>query len=264
MIIYLLILVTAFFGSILAGLFGGGAGLIFTPVIFLFLSQNNQNAEHLMQTSITTMITALLLSGLIACFKQHKYKHINWSVVKWSAPLVIIGSIFGCYVMTLISSKTLMLIFAIATLILAVRYIHNLYNIREYSKKKDELSGSLKYLGSFFLGLICTVSGAASFAVPYYEKVGLNIKSAIGTTTIIIWLYSVFVTIIMIISGIGQSNLPSGNIGYLNYTYLWLFMIPTIPGAILGVKLSYHLPERKLKIAFTILMVIIGLSMLFA
>lgn len=109
--------------------------------------------------------------------------------------------------------------------------------------------------GSFLLGVICTVLGSASFVVQFYERVGLNIKLAIGTTTIAVCLYSVFVVIITIISGLCQSGLPSGNIGYLNYQYLLLFMGPTIPGAMIGAKLSNYLPEKKLKIAFTALLI---------
>ncbi|MCF6777918.1 sulfite exporter TauE/SafE family protein [Thiotrichales bacterium 19X7-9] len=262
MLLDILILITAFFGSLLAGLFGGGAGLIFTPAIFLFLSYNDPQASYLMQTSITTMITSMLLSGLVASFKQQRYKQINWEVVRWSAPLVIIGSIFGCFIIMMISSRVLIYFFAIATLILAIRSGFKLYRS---SSKKTLLhsSWSFRIIGSFLLGMISTVSGAASFVVPFYERVGLNIKLAIGTTTIIVWLYSIFVAIVMIAFGLHQSNLPIGNIGYLNYRYLWLFMLPTIPGAMLGAKLSYYLPERQLKITFTLLLVVIGISMLF-
>ena len=191
MMVYILILIPAFLGSIIAGLFGGGAGLIFTPAMFLFLSHYNHNADHLMQTSITTMLTSLILAGFVASVKQQKYKHIDWNVIKWSAPFVVLGSMTGCYVMTLISSKTsktLKLIFAIAILILAARYTYTLYSKNHHLKENNrnyKLSDSviLKYFGSFSLGLICTVSGAASFSVPYYQKIGLNIKLAIGTTT---------------------------------------------------------------------------------
>ena len=94
--------------------------------------------------------------------------------------------------------------------------------------------------------------------------IGLNIKLAIGTTTVSVWLYSIFVVVIMIISGLNQNDLPSGNIGYLNCQYLLLFMSPTIPGAIIGAKLSNYLPEKKLKIAFTFLLFAIGTSMLYS
>jgi len=68
----------------------------------------------------------------------------------------------------------------------------------------------------------------------------------------------------MIISGLHQSGLPSGNIGYLNYQYLLLLMSPTIPGAIIGAKLSNYLLERNLKIAFTFLLLAIGISILYS
>jgi uncharacterized membrane protein YfcA len=264
MLLDLFVLITAFFGSLIAGLFGGGAGLIFTPAIFLFLSYDSPNADHLMQTSITTMLSSLILSGLVASFKQQKYKHIDWQVVKWSIPLISLGAIFGCYIMTLISSQSLKYIFATATLLLASKYIYNLYYTKNHINNKllENNNFIIKYFGSFGLGLLCVISGAASFAVPYYEKIGLNIKSAIGTTTIAVFIYSIFVAIYMIFSGLGEVNLPAGNIGYLNYKYLWLFIIPTIPGVMFGAKLSHFLPEKVLKIIFTILLMIIGISMI--
>lgn len=130
----------------------------------------------------------------------------------------------------------------------------------------DRVSGNdgwlFKYVGSFILGVISTLSGAASFVLPYYESIGLNIKKAIGTTTVVVWLYSIFVLIFMIFLGLHEDKLPTGNIGFLNYQYLWLFTIPTIPGALLGAKLANMLPERKLRISFTGLLYVIGFSML--
>lgn len=264
MLLGILILVTAFLGSILSGVFGGGAGLIFTPAIFLFLSYKNPQASYLMQTSITTMIISMLLSGLVAIFKQHHYQHIDWKVVRWSAPLLIAGSIFGCFIMITMPSKMLAYFFAVATLWLAIRSWFKLYSSPSNSVLHQPVNWYFRFVGSFFLGLICTISGSASFVVPFYERIGLNIKLAIGTTTVSVWLYSIFVAIIMIISGLHQNSLPSGNIGYLNYRYLWLFMIPAIPGAMIGAKLSHCISERKLKIAFTWLLVVIGVSMLFS
>ncbi len=72
MYIDILIIISAFAGSILSGLFGGGAGLIFTPTIYLFLSYANPNSSYIMQTSITTMIASLMISGLYSrYFKVH-------------------------------------------------------------------------------------------------------------------------------------------------------------------------------------------------
>jgi uncharacterized membrane protein YfcA len=257
-----LIIVAAFFGSILGGLFGGGAGLIFTPTIYLFLSHANPDASHLMQTSITTMIASLMVSGLVASFKHHRYGYIDWAVLKWSSPLIIIGSVIGCFIVTYVSSRSVIYFFSLATLTLAIRSTKKIIMpIAENNVSRND-GWSFKYLGSFILGVISTLSGAASFVLPYYESIGLNIKKAIGTTTIVVWLYSIFVLIFMIFLGLHEDQLPAGNIGFLNYQYLWLFTIPTIPGALLGAKLANILPERKLKISFTILLYVIGFSML--
>ncbi|MBD2784975.1 sulfite exporter TauE/SafE family protein [Xenorhabdus sp. DI] len=260
--IEVLIVISAFIGSILSGLFGGGAGLIFTPTIYLFLSHTHPNSSHIMQTSITTMIASLMVSGLAAIVKHHRYNYIDWKVLKWSAPLIITGSILGCFVMTHISSQSVIYVFSLATLILAVRSTRKLIFHPPQNNIGSYHGWLFRYFGSFILGLISTLSGAASFVVPYYECIGLNIKKAIGTTTAVVWLYSIFVLIFMISLGLNQDNLPPGNIGFLNYKYLWLFMIPTIPGALLGAKLANILPERKLKILFTILLYFIGSSML--
>jgi uncharacterized membrane protein YfcA len=264
MMLNFLVLMMAFFGSVLSGLFGGGAGLIFTPAIYLFLSYNYPQANHLMQTSITTMIASMLLSGLVVCFKQHHYKQIDWIAVRWSAPYITAGSIFGCFTMTLVSSKTLTYFFAITTLLLALKSWLAVYR-QSLARASTHRNGSyVRRLSAFGLGVLSTVSGSASFVVPFYEHFGLSIKSAIGSTTVSVWIYSIFVTVFMVLSGLSQTDLPAGNVGYLNYHYLWLFMIPTIPGAMVGAKLSHYLPENKLKLGFSLLLTTIGVSMLFS
>ena len=260
MLIDLIVILAAFFGSILAGLFGGGAGLIFTPTIYLFLSYLNPQAEHLMQTSITTMIAALMPSGALSILKHHRYAYIRWSVLKWSAPLVILGAVLGCFIMLVLPSFWVKLIFAIATIGLAIKSTYTLY----FALPKNKNSSFVfKYLGGLGLGVISTLSGSASFIVPYYEKLGLNIKHAIGTTTVVVWLYSLFVLLFMMDLGKQMQHLPIGNIGFLNYKYLVLFILPTIPGVLLGTRLAHQWSEHTLKRAFTALLYIIGLSMFF-
>lgn len=261
----LIVICAAFLGSILAGLFGGGAGLIFTPTIYLFLTAMNPNVDHIMQTSITTMIASLIPSGIVATIKHNKYRHIDWTTFKWSTPLICLGAGLGCFLMTMISSKIMMYVFSISTLFLAIRGTKKILKPHKTLAidQPNTPSFVFKYIGSTCLGLICTLSGAASFAVPYYEKLGLSIKKAIGTTTISVLSYSFIVLIFMTCLGLKETNLPNGNIGFLNYQYLPLLMLPTFPGALLGAKLASVLPEKKLKVSFLILMYLIGLSMFF-
>lgn len=256
----ILMVCAAFFGSILAGLFGGGAGLIFTPTIYLFLSHVYPNAEHIMQTSITTMIAALIPSGIVASVQHHRYAHIDWSVFKWSAPLICMGAVVGCFLMTFISSHNMMLIFSVVTLILAIRATLKLIQ-KHQQHAVGRTSLTLKYVGSVILGIVSTISGAASFIVPYFEKVGLSLKESIGTTTIVVLCYSLIVLGFMIQLGLNATHLPDGNIGFLNYHYLWMLILPTFPGVLVGTKLAKLLPERKLKILFTVLLYCIGMSM---
>ncbi|MGJ8524726.1 hypothetical protein LMG33818_000434 [Halomonadaceae bacterium LMG 33818] len=258
-------IVLAFLGSILAGLFGGGAGLIVTPSIYMLLNYSNAQATGLMQTSITTMIGSLMLAGAIGIYKHATYDHIEWSVVKKSAPWVMVGAALGCLAMSHISNRAMVLIFAIATLVLAIRSTLQLLGKNSspnVGMSHSSYSPGLMYGGGLLLGIVSTLSGAASFAVPYYEYLGLTIKKAIGTTTVIVWLYSIVVLIFMVSSGWHVHHLPAHNMGYLNYYYLILFLLPTIPGTLLGARWARVLPTYYLKLFFTLLLYVIGISML--
>ncbi len=267
-----LLLLAAFLGSVLAGLLGGGAGLIMTPTIFWFLSYQNPNADYLMQTSIVTMVTALMFSGIIGIKKHHDYQHIDWQTVRYSTLWVLFGTIIGCWLMFEISSQQLNIIFAVATLVIACRYILQLrqtsyrYLKPPHLSKDKNLTGycqnAYQTIAGIALGIISTISGAASFVVPYYEHLGLDIKKAIGTTTVVVWLYSLVILVVMVVSGLNAENLPEGNIGFLNYRYLLLLTLPTIPGFILGAKLTKILPEKVIKISFIILLFCIAIAML--
>lgn len=258
-------IVLAFLGSILAGLFGGGAGLIVTPSIYMLLNYSNPQASGLMQTSITTMVGSLILAGFIGIYKHAKYDHIEWPVVKKSVPWVMVGAALGCFAMSHISNSAMVLIFAIATLVLALRstlQLRRKNSSPNAGESHSSYSPGSMYGGSFLLGIVSTLSGAASFAVPYYEYLGLTIKKAIGTTTVIVLLYSIVDLVFMISIGWHVHHLPAHNIGFLNYYYLILFLIPTIPGTLLGAKWARVLPTYYLKLFFTVLLYVIGISML--
>lgn len=267
-----LLLLAAFFGSVLAGLLGGGAGVIMTPAIFWFLSYQNPNADYVMQTSIVTMAATLTLSGILGIKKHHDYQHIDWQMVRYSTLWVVLGTILGCWLMFEISSRQLNIIFAVSTLIIACRYVLQLRTVSYRSVVKAHLikdktltghcQSGYQTIGGVVLGVISTISGAASFVVPYYEHLGLNIKQAIGTTTVVVWLYSLVIIAVMVVSGLNADNLPTGNIGFLNYRYLLLLTLPTIPGFVLGAKLTKMLPEKVIKISFIILLFCIAVAML--
>ncbi len=267
-----LLLLAAFFGSVLAGLLGGGAGLIMTPTIFWFLSYQNPNADYVMQTSIVTMVTALMFSGLIGIKKHHDYRHIDWQTVRYSTLWVLLGTTIGCWLMFEISSRQLNIIFAVATLIIACRYVLQLRQISLRSAVNSHLikdktltsycQNRYQTIGGVALGAISTISGSVAFMLPYYEHLGLDIRKAIGTTSIVAWLYSLVILVVMVISGLNADNLPAGNIGFLNYRYLLLLTLPTIPGFMLGAKLTKMLPEKVIKISFIILLFCIAIAML--
>ena len=84
---------------------------------------------------------------------------------------------------------------------------------------------------------------------------------AVGTSSIFISLTAIGGFLSYIVSGWGVSTFPYsiGYVSIINFTLITCFSVPL---ASLGAKYAHKIPQKKLKIIFSILVLYMGLKML--
>ena len=253
----LLVILIAILGGIVSGMFGGGSGIIYVPGFFSVLCYYYPDNNSLMQISMSTCFAASIFIGIFASLKQIKYGHVQLALLKSRVIYIIPGAMTGVYFMTLISSKSLKILFTIFLFLIAFWMIKRLC----FSKKVKITNRNNNPILLFFAGLSTILSGVSAFFVPLFIYFGLNIKNAIGISTVITMILSTVMCLVTICFGLNIDNLPPYNLGYLNLGIFALSIIPSTIGAILGSKVTYFLPAKLLQYIYIMMIIVVAVLM---
>lgn len=222
----------------LSGHFGIGGGLITTPSIRLFLGYPPLIA-------VGTPLVINIPTALAGLYAYDKSGFVERKLVAKLALPGIAGVIAGSYSTRFVNGSLILLITSGIIFILGLRFLFDLpggKSERKVSSFSLVLSGLLIGLFSGFLGL-----GGGFLLVPFLMVwLRKDIKSAFGTSLAVI----------------AAITIPGAVVHYyLGHVDLLLavqIMLGVIPGAFLGSRVAVNLPDRILKVAFSVLMLVLA------
>ena len=181
MTVYLLYAICGSIGGFLGGLLGLGGGIIFVPTLFFIFTLYGLNSEHLMQSAVSTSLACVVISSLSAALKHNKNKLINWRSFKKMLPGLILGSVLGVILITVLSNEMIKFYYGILLILISTYLIFE----HESQLKKPVPYGEYKFIHifSFFTGSISTMLGigGGTLTTPYFKYHGDNMKTSIAT-----------------------------------------------------------------------------------
>jgi uncharacterized membrane protein YfcA len=181
MTVYLLYAICGSIGGFLGGLLGLGGGIIFVPTLFFIFTLYGLNSEHLMQSAVSTSLACVVISSLSAALKHNKNKLINWRSFKKMLPGLMLGSVLGVILITVLSNEMIKFYYGILLILISTYLIFE----HESQLKKPVPYGEYKFIHifSFFTGSISTMLGigGGTLTTPYFKYHGDNMKTSIAT-----------------------------------------------------------------------------------
>ena len=112
----------------------------------------------------------------------------------------------------------------------------------------------------FSSGLLGVGGGVFLIAI-LTTLLGFSLIEAIGTSSIFISLTAIGGFLSYVISGWGVNTFPY-SIGYVSVVNFILIACFSVPLALVGAKMAHKLPQKKLKIVFSVLVMYMALKML--
>ena len=174
----------------------------------------------------------------------------------------IVGGAIGGFVASGLPSRILEIIFGCLLLFIVVK------NIIDINKERDEAKIPFNLISSAIIGLIVGFSsgllgvGGGVFLIAILTSLlGFSLIEAIGTSSVFICLTAVGGFLSYIVSGWGVSTFPY-SIGYVSIINFALIACFSVPLASIGAKYAHKIPQKKLKIIFSVLVLYIALKML--
>jgi uncharacterized membrane protein YfcA len=105
-------------------------------------------------------------------------------------------------------------------------------------------------------------AGGAFLSIPFLAWCNVPLKRAIGTAAANGFPIAVAGTVGYVLNGLRVSGLPEGSLGFVYVPALAIIVAASMPIAPLGAKLAPRLPVKKLRIAFSLMLLALAMRML--
>lgn len=245
-----------------SGLLGVGGGFLIVPLQYFLLKYIGVNPDLAMLISLGTSLAIIIPTSLSGAYRHTRTME---GIVKPGIRLGIfgiIGSALGGFVASGLPSRILEIIFGCLLLFITVKNLIDINKEREDAKIPFNLftTAVIGLLVGFSSGLLGVGGGVFLIAI-LTALLGFSLIEAIGTSSVFICLTAVGGFLSYVISGWGVSTFPY-SIGYVSIINFILIACFSVPMASLGAKMAHKVPQKKLKIIFSILVFYMALKML--
>ena len=255
-------LITAIPVGFVAGLFGIGGGLITVPFLFYIFSYIEINPQYVMHLAVGTSFAIIIPTAIVSVLTHHKFKAVDFDVVKSYGIFVILGVIIGTFFAATLKTKSLILFFSIIITFLGIYLL--LIKERENNITVG-IKLYLKIIFGFIVGFISAPMGigGAIMNVPILKFFGYSINKAIGSAAAIGFLIALFGALGFLISGSYlKTNLPL-SIGFLNIPAFLIFIPITSFMARIGARTVHRIDKNKISKFFGLFLLIVATKFLF-
>tara|TARA_B110000967_G_C18816241_1_gene526274 strand:- start:499 stop:1329 length:831 start_codon:yes stop_codon:yes gene_type:complete len=257
-----LMVLTAIPVGFFAGLFGIGGGLISVPFLYYLFASFDVDDAFIMHLAVGTSFSIIIPTSIVSVMTHHKFKAVDFNIVKTYGIFVVIGVIFGTIFAASLQTKPLVLFFSIVVFILA---FYLLYLKEKEINIKLTMKLSSKIFFGFIAGFISAPMGigGAVMNVPILKFFGYSINNAIGSAAAIGFLIALFGAAGFLISGSYLDvNLPL-SLGFLNIPAFLIFIPITTFMARIGARTVHKIDKQRISKYFGVFLIIIGSKFLF-
>lgn len=244
-----------------AGLLGIGGGLIMVPVLTFIFATQHFPPDRILHIALGTTMAAIIFTSVSSLRIHHAHGAVNWQIVKYITPGIIIGTLGGATLVSALPSRVLSIIFVVFIYYAATQML-----LKTIPKPSRTLPGRLGMFGAgSVIGAISSfvAIGGGLLTVPFLSICNVRLQHAIGTAAAVGFPIAVAGAIGYIANGMAQPQpLPEYSLGYVYLPALgWIVLASTLT-APLGAKTTHIVQTATLKKIFVGLLYLLGTKML--
>ncbi|MBY4895404.1 sulfite exporter TauE/SafE family protein [Cupriavidus sp. AU9028] len=238
------------FTGFCAGLLGVGGGMIMVPFLTLLFTALAFPQEAIVHMAIATSMSTILFTSLSSVRAHHKRGAVKWNVVLALAPGIVIGGIIGGgKVFAALKTGWLSLLFAVFVGFSAWQMLRN-----RKPPASRQLPGAPGMVGAgTFIGFLSSLVGAGGgfVSVPFMTWCNVPIHNAVATSAALGFPIAVASVIGYVWSGLQQTGLPTGSVGYVYLPALAVVAVASVLTAPLGARTAHRMDVVRLKRVFS-------------
>ena len=235
--------------GLLAGLLGVGGGIILVPALFLVFEQMGVDPSVRMHLAVGSSLGTILPTGVRSAVAHYRRGGLNLAAVRLLAAWIALGALLGAWLASLSSFSVLTGMFGILALVVAAKMF-----LEPAEATERDVHQGIPAAQGVGLGIGCLSAmlgiGGGTLSVPVLSRLGLTIQQAVGTSAAFGTVIALPGAIGFILTGQGQSALPPGSWGYVN----WMAVLAVVPATVLmaplGARLAHSMPRTALRRTF--------------
>lgn len=257
---YLAFVVTGVVAGLCAGLFGIGGGLIIVPILMAVFAYQGMSADVVAHVALGTSLATIILTSISSSTAHHKNGNVQWAIVKQMALGLVFGSVLGAGVAKQLHSHALQTVIGVGAVLMASKMLMTSHKATPPKTK----TGAGLYMGAGVgIGLMSAVFGigGGSLTVPFLSGRGLLMKQAVGTSAACGFFIALAGTVGFLWFGQGVATGVAGTVGFVHLTAFLCVSVASFITAKVGARFANQLPAHKLKKAFGVLLLLVGLKM---
>jgi len=248
------------FAGFTGGLFGLGGGLILVPAltfIFTYLGESKDIAPHL---AIGTSLAVITISSLSSAYGHVRYGHVLWRVVLALTPGLVVGALIGAVVADQLPGSALKILFGLFAVAMAIYmwFGHPQPMVcRTLSRKAGLMTGAVIGGLSSMIGI-----GGGSIVIPFLVWCGYQIQQAVAVSAMTGFPIAVSGTLGFILMGSDAMITLNDTWGYVHWPAFIAIATSAAAMAPLGAYTAHRCSGDKLKIFFSLFLILLGIFMI--
>ena len=264
-LVYLFYVLTGLLAGLLSGLLGIGGGVVIVPALLALFSWQKFSTVHMMQIATATSLATIFITSVMTTWVQSKRKAVQWGVLKWMIPGMVLGALLGIVIGKYLPSHFLKAAFAFFCLLLGIKMLLN--KPKQLTTEESTPRKIMKGL-PFFLTISIGVCsgllgiGGGVLVVPFLLWYGLAIPQVSATSAASGLPTSLAGAISAVIVGWHMADLPAHSLGLVYWPAALCIGLASIIAAPIGVLLVHKLPVLAVKRIFGGILLIVAWTMM--
>ena len=257
---FIIYIALGIFAGLLSGIFGIGGGLVIVPTLLFCFKFLGFPESYVMHLTIGTSLSIILVTVSNSMYGHHLNKNIDWVVVRKILLPLVFGAVGGSFVSKEIAANTLELIFSLYVVLVSIKMFMDIKVEREL-KKTNRIIYSIV---GFIIGFKSTILGigGGTISIPFLTWRGQPMRKAVGISASLGVPIALAGACSYIFTGYGIADLPQYSLGFVYLPAVGGVVLTSSYFARLGAKLSYKLPQDKMKKGFAIFLMIVAIKMI--
>ncbi|MDO4699471.1 MAG: sulfite exporter TauE/SafE family protein [Moraxella sp.] len=256
---YLWFVLAGTIAGVCAGLFGVGGGLIIVPALVWILTAYGVPSDVVPHMAVATALATIVLTSISSMSAHHKRGGVRWDIFKNMAKGLVLGSLVGAWIATMIDGKALQAIIGSGAVLMAIKmlFFPNQENL-DKPLPKDYAQSAVGVV----IGVLSAIFGigGGSLTVPYLSHNGVPMKQAVGTSSACGLPIAIAGAVGFMWFGrqtVGAFDV-AGTVGFVHIGAFVAISLASFVMAKVGAKLAHVLPAQTLKRAFGCLLLVVG------